>query len=127
MKAKCSNCGKFATYSYMPGKEYYCYDCLPKGCSCNNESFFEEEIEEQKKEYIEKIENGEKYFLLDFGSIQMHYGKETKITDKEEILNKLRTGNVLHFLMVPLDENGNEYPCCEYFQDSEGFELYNEK
>jgi hypothetical protein len=40
VKEKC-NCGAKAIYVYMPGysgggNPFSCYDCVPKGCSCND-------------------------------------------------------------------------------------------
>lgn len=38
MKSLCHKCSKMATWNYMPGKgesiDYYCDDCVPRGCSC---------------------------------------------------------------------------------------------
>ena len=37
VKVRCDIChAKIATWEYMPrGFEYYCDDCVPRGCSCN--------------------------------------------------------------------------------------------
>ena len=37
MKDKCFNCNRDAVWSYMPGDEYACDECVPRGCSCNFE------------------------------------------------------------------------------------------
>lgn len=40
MKKKCEcGCGKVATWCYLPndGDWYCCDDCVPRGCSCNND------------------------------------------------------------------------------------------
>ena len=33
----CCICAKKAYWSYDPGKESYCENCVPRGCSCNRE------------------------------------------------------------------------------------------
>lgn len=35
MKKLCQ-CGKIATWEYMPGSDHYCFcdNCVPRGCSC---------------------------------------------------------------------------------------------
>lgn len=33
----CHSCGKPAIWSYMPGDAEACDDCVPRGCSCNEE------------------------------------------------------------------------------------------
>lgn len=55
-KSVCRCCGKMATYCYMPGysddsSPFFCYDCVPKGCSCN-----EYNINQLKPEGIEGID-----------------------------------------------------------------------
>lgn len=39
MKYKCCKCDKTAVWCYIPGQEgkddYYCDDCVRRGCSCN--------------------------------------------------------------------------------------------
>ena len=36
MKIKCFKCSKIAVYYYLPRNEdeYYCEDCISRGCSC---------------------------------------------------------------------------------------------
>lgn len=33
----CDKCGKnkSSVWAYMPGKQKYCDECVPRGCSCN--------------------------------------------------------------------------------------------
>ena len=93
MKQKC-DCGNIATWLYMPcssSKEnpFYCDDCVPRGCSCNNtslkEDYAQQEIEgNDKNGYNYKIEND---------------------------------------YIIPLDEQGREFPCSEYDYDEDGYEL----
>lgn len=62
---KC-NCGNIAQWLYMPSfNEYpfYCDDCVPRGCSCNNTSLSDPIAKEVIEEYEKggfnyKIENG---------------------------------------------------------------------
>lgn len=41
MKNKCYNCNQVAKWLYIPGKneptgcDFFCDDCVPRGCSCN--------------------------------------------------------------------------------------------
>ena len=43
MKGKCE-CGKLAVWYYMPNDNEWvaCDDCVPRGCSCNNEEDVDE-------------------------------------------------------------------------------------
>jgi hypothetical protein len=47
MSKELCDCGKIATYCYMPGyssgdNPYSCDDCVPRGCSCNHNNILEE-------------------------------------------------------------------------------------
>ena len=37
MKEKCFKCNRDAVWSYLPGSESVCDECVPRGCSCNVE------------------------------------------------------------------------------------------
>jgi len=134
-KFKCINCNsnKLATWIYMPGysnsikyeEDCHCDDCVPRGCSCNNEilngELSKEEIQKQIKELLKqniKIKN--------YGSKIHEVGKELEIiTDKNLIkilFFNLTTEQLLHFEIIFLDEKGREYPCCEYFYEESGLE-----
>ena len=53
MKHKCFKCPKMAVWWYMPGRQnsdsdYYCDNCVSRGCSCNIiPDTEEEEIDDQ--------------------------------------------------------------------------------
>jgi len=54
MKKFLCNCGKIAVWSYAPATSnkrnpYYCDDCVPRGCSCNDE------YEDDDPQYGQKI------------------------------------------------------------------------
>lgn len=58
MKKTCYKCGSMAVWFYMPGHEsendYYCDDCVPRGCSCNF-------IHIDGEENFDQLTNEEKY------------------------------------------------------------------
>jgi hypothetical protein len=51
------NCGKKGTWLYMPSYEgpqrndYYCDDCVPRGCSCNAEEDGIQPLDDLGREY----------------------------------------------------------------------------
>ena len=54
---KCFKCDKHAVWCYMPSQQndgdYYCDDCIPRGCSCNIiNSTVEKEIYEYYKDEL---------------------------------------------------------------------------
>jgi len=127
---KC-DCGKMATFLYGPDTDdnnpFQCYDCVSKGCSCNNESFYDGEdaydtLEVQAQKQLEQLG---RFYLIDYGKRQMCSGKEIRtIKDSKEIEAALAdTASLMHYIIVPFDENGNEYTCCEYFEDPNGFRI----
>ena len=87
MKEKCYDCSQVAQWLYAPGKndpegvDYYCDDCVPRGCSCN--------------------------LTLKDGV--------------EEIMIDLYEMNPDEDYYQPLDENGREYPCCEFLFSEKGW------
>lgn len=99
-KIKCCKCGvSDAVWLYMPGhsdgKDFFCDNCVPRGCGCNIYSLKEFPLEKKKeKNYIfwdEKIEN-----------------YTTELSDKS------------HYYEV-VDKNTRRYPCCEYEYNENGF------
>ena len=99
-KIKCRKCKKKdAVWLYMPGhndgNDFFCDDCVPRGCSCNQ------------------------YAVEEFGfnnksnSNYIFWNKElTKSTDT--ITNDT-------FYYEPVDEYYRRYPCCEYYYVEDGF------
>lgn len=73
------DCGKKATWMYMPGDSVACDDCVPRGCSCNKEL----------KDGIEPIFEG-----------------NVLVNPEDDFF-------------VPTDDQGREYPCCEWMQTTE--------
>lgn len=118
MKQLCE-CGEIATYMYMPGDEVYCDKCLPRGCSCNNESFYFGEDAYSKETQIKEFLKGN-LKILNYGKKIHEVGKHLEeITDKnliKNMFNRLTEEELLNLEIIPLDENGLEYPCCEYMQ-----------
>jgi hypothetical protein len=126
---KCYKCNEKATWMYMPGNVFeedcYCNKHVPKGCTCNHESFYfgegcyskDKQVEEFLK-YKLKIQN--------FGKKEQVIGRHLEeITDMEkikEIFNTWSEDELLHLSIITLDENGEEYPCCEYSYYSDGIE-----
>jgi len=92
MKYKCADCGKLATWMYMPGDSdegtEYCDNCVPRGCSCNevnvNSRFFE-----NGEEYIELPDN------------DMVEGHDWRWVEKD-----IRWEHLFE---------GKQIPCCEYW------------
>lgn len=92
-------CGKLAVWCYMPTCDwypYYCKDCVPRGCSCNDE--YEEEYDGKIttiKEIIAWVEE-----------------KGGKWIWKEEGKSISR-----------VDEQGRLFPCVEFFYREDGWEV----
>jgi len=98
-KEKCS-CGNMATWLYMPAssepmERFHCDEHVPRGCSCNNRRV-------SRYDYgptpLEKDDLPEGEENIDWKWIE----KDVKWTH--------------------IDEQGREYPCCEYEYDEEGFD-----
>jgi len=118
---KCSCCDKIATWSYMPGISNYCDDCLPRGCSCNNESFSEAKDAYSKEEQIKNLlYAGHNVKLVNYGSSIHVSGSELEVfTDMKFIralCNNLTLSQLTHYSVIPLDKNNLELPCCEYWE-----------
>lgn len=82
----CCLCGKKAVWSYMPSNWSYCEDCVPRGCSCTRNY-----CDEQSK--------------LD----ELYESPPTDPNHKWKWLEE-------NGIWVSLDEQGREYPCCEYWK-----------
>jgi hypothetical protein len=100
-------CGQKATWIYMPsGQEhpFYCDDCVidkdSLGCTCNWKS-----IDGEFAELPEGIEG------IDWAWIDAEKAKEYKYSEvkPQQYWQKLQP-------------NGKPWPCCEYWEDEEGFE-----
>jgi len=94
------NCGKMAVWCYMPGysgggNSYSCDDCVPRGCECN--------------QYSTRAE--------DYSPPGDVSGEGISPTEDDEPIKWLS-----NHIWTRVDEQGREFPCCEYIYDQEGFE-----
>lgn len=99
-KIKCCVCTeKDAVWFYMPGGlkdgDFFCDECVPRGCSCN--------------QYHMKEFNDER----DYKNV-IYWDKDLKTFTKE------KTSNSVYF--EPVDEKGQRFPCCEYDYSEDGYE-----
>lgn len=108
---KCERCGKKAQWMYMPNSNFYCDDCVPRGCSCNIDIISNESAgngitptiyytEDDVSDYINGRINSDE--LLSRGSL-------TKLSDS--------------VYYEVLDDQGRREPCCEYDYSYDGFEI----
>ena len=93
MSKELCNCGKTASWIYMPGyieggNPYSCDDCVHRGCSCNHR-------------YVEM--NDDPY------SSDSIEGKDWKWVEPG--------------IWTYIDEQGREYPCAEYHYSKDGFDI----
>lgn len=100
MKFAC-DCGKIAKWVYMPGfssgdNDYFCEDCVPRGCSCNHELFPGVEIHDN----------------IDIGQLPPENGKYKIIEENK--------------YWCHVDEQGREYPCVEFSFDEDGYDFHKE-
>ena len=86
-------CGQEAVWCLMSGYGYYCDNCVLRGCTCNNRY-----VQEDGK-YCGM--EGEEGFPEDATSWKW-----------------LEEGKI----WCSVDEQGREWPCCEYDYDKEGYE-----
>lgn len=102
-KEKC-DCNKVAIYFYMPGytgkkeeQNYYCEDCVPRGCSCEW-NYIEEE--DYKPEGVEGV---------DWKWLE-------RVADEQ--YEEIKKGEI----WVYIDKQGREYPCCEFMWSEDGWD-----
>ena len=98
MKELC-DCGKIATWIYVPGfsggdSPFFCDDCVPRGCSCNHE-------------------------YVDTESYVPSLDKPNLPLESDMPIKWLEEGKI----WCRVDEQGREYPCCEYDYDENGFDF----
>jgi hypothetical protein len=141
---KCYCCEKDSTWLYMAGKGFeedcYCEEHVPKGCSCNNFGFdiydYHTEEEKQsnfknfKEDILNRISERRKFYALNYG-MQMkcsgeHLEEIRDINLIKQLINNLTMEQLTHYIFTPLDNNGNEYPCCEYWHYPEGVDNHEE-
>ena len=100
MKMFACDCGKMATWDYMPKTEqkwnpFFCDDCVPRGCTCNDDYDCEDMPIKETIEWYNS--HGMKWEWIEEGVSIRH-----------------------------LDEKGRNLPCCEYFPFEEGIEASDE-
>jgi hypothetical protein len=70
----CIECGKKAVWSYVPGFENYCDDCVPRGRSCNSELKDDVDYDSPEasdpKSYVERLDDrGRRYPCCEYFDI----------------------------------------------------------
>lgn len=111
-KEKC-DCGNVATWFYAPGggsdegQNYFCDNCVPRGCSCNwtyadKNAYGPEPLKEDLMP--EGVEGKDWKWVVRAGDENM-----------EEITLESR-------VWTNIDEQGREYPCCEFWYEEEGWD-----
>lgn len=103
MKYFLCDCGKKAEWAYMPSCDwypYYCDECVPRGCSCNDE--YEYEHEERQGE-IKTVSINEIIAWYNKTGMKWIWKEEGK--------------SISH-----VDELGRLLPCCEFWHDKNGWE-----
>jgi len=92
------DCGKLAVWWYMPGYDegensFICDDCVHRGCSCNHYSI-------RSDDWHPPIEGG------------------IQPTPEDGTIKWLDEYN-----WTSVDEQGREYPCCEYDYSKTGYDV----
>jgi hypothetical protein len=126
---KCCYCENKATWLLMSGnditKDLFCDKCVPKGCSCNSEYFDREEDALLREKQIDHFLRYRNLKVLNFGSeIHNHGDHLEEITDINLIKSmfyNFTSEQLFHLEIIPLDENKEEYPCCEFMYKEEGY------
>lgn len=80
---------------YSNGKDFYCDDCVPRGCSCNVFSLDEFPIDGTSEK---------NYIFWNKALTEFTHGKTDESAYYEEV-----------------DEKGRRFPCCEFSYDEEGY------
>lgn len=99
MKKFLCRCGKLATWDYMPSStnpeyNYYCEDCVPRGCSCH---------EEYTVNSPQAHENG-------YGENPPTDHNDWKWVEKD-------------VCWAFTDDQGRELPCIEFSHNPDGYEV----
>lgn len=89
-------CGKVAQWIYMPGSsQYYCDNCVSRGCNCNHEHVYNNDLQEESADIT------------------------TNLPTEDDIPFKwIEDGKK----WTRVDSQGREYPCVEYVYCEDGFE-----
>lgn len=89
------DCGKVAVWCYMPGRDdgVFCDDCVSRGCSCN-------------------------YRYVDVNSYDTQLNESEIPTDEDYPIKWIEKDKI----WCHVDENGLEFPCCEFMYDENGWD-----
>lgn len=103
MNKSLCDCGRVATWCYVPGyrggsNPYHCDDCVPRGCSCNHRYVSPDAYHPPLDQ--PDLPEGEE-------------GKDWKWVE---------SGVWTH-----IDDQGREFPCVEHFYEQEGWDLDEEE
>lgn len=108
-KKKCCQCGKMATWYYVPGRSvgnFYCDDCVPRGCTCNIRNLKYEST--CTWEGINPIVYYSEKDLCDGDGYPKHCTLERK---EDSVAFEI------------LDDDGRRFPCVEYEFNGNGFKF----
>lgn len=83
------------------GNHYFCDSCVPRGCSCNEESMDMEAYYGVKPSGSDILEHMIKYKI--------------KFRIEDNMLNGEEAPYLSHKRVVRLDNEGREEPCCEFW------------
>jgi hypothetical protein len=104
MNKEICNCGRVATWDYMPGyvnggNSYHCDDCVPRGCECQHRN----------------VDVHTYHPPLDHPDIpDGEEGVDWKWVEVDKV-------------WCHIDEKGREFPCVEYSYSLEGYDIENEE
>ena len=101
MKKFLCECGKLATWDYMPSSKhygYYCDECVPRGCGCN---------QEYTVKSAQAHENG-------YGEDPPTDHNQWKWIEKD-------------VCWARTDAQGRELPCVEFWENLDGYEVHNDE
>lgn len=114
MENEICKCGEKAVWIYMPMSDrhpYYCDECVPRGCSCNSESFDFEALYGTVSKTSDVLEN-----LIEH---------KVKFRIVDNMINGEEAPYLSHKRVIYLDEQGRELPCCEFMHLQLDEELIN--
>lgn len=127
---KCCYCDNTATWILSSGhditKDLYCDSCVPKGCSCNNEYFDREEDAASRDVQVNYLLSHRRIKVLNYANAIHNKGDHLEeITDINLIKSmfyNFTDEQTTHLEIIPLDENSEEFPCCEFDYSENGFD-----
>lgn len=108
MAKELCTCGEIAVWIYMPGfssgsSPYFCDKCVHRGCSCNYRYVDQSDIDNNPPHDFTPISN------LGLPNLDLPTGPHKWIEEFR--------------IWVSLDDDGREFPCCEYEYEEAGFDI----